>query len=75
MFLVNYVCVPDMTEYGNVCIEQGCLQKKTLCWNKIIFDTCEAGHQIVNIGPRILRTETATLVAISVCQGLWSGFF
>lgn len=34
----------------------------------------EANYQIVNIGPRILRTETAALVAISACQVLWGDF-
>ena len=35
---------------------------------------CDAGYQIVNIGPRILRTETAALVTISACQTLWGDF-
>ena len=33
-----------------------------------------AGYQDINIGPRILRTETAALVAISACQVLWGDF-
>ena len=36
--------------------------------------SCEAGYQIINIGPRILRTETAALAAISACQMLWGDF-
>ena len=39
-----------------------------------IKKACEADYQIVNIGPRILRTETAALVAISACQMLWGDF-
>jgi 16S rRNA (uracil1498-N3)-methyltransferase len=30
-----------------------------------------SGYQAIHLGPRILRTETAALVAISVCQALW----
>lgn len=33
-----------------------------------------AGYQNINIGPRILRTETAALAAISACQVLWGDF-
>ena len=33
-----------------------------------------AGYQVINIGPRILRTETAALAAISACQMLWGDF-
>ena len=32
------------------------------------------GYQIINIGPRILRAETAALAAISACQILWADF-
>jgi 16S rRNA (uracil1498-N3)-methyltransferase len=35
---------------------------------------CAAGYQVINIGPRILRTETAALAAISSCQTLWGDF-
>ncbi len=31
----------------------------------------QKGYQAVVLGPRILRTETAALVAISACQTLW----
>ncbi len=33
-----------------------------------------AGHTVINIGPRILRTETTALAAVSVCQMLWGDF-
>lgn len=33
-----------------------------------------AGFEGVNLGPRILRTETAGLVALSVVQALWGDF-
>ncbi|MCH8846725.1 MAG: 16S rRNA (uracil(1498)-N(3))-methyltransferase [Proteobacteria bacterium] len=36
-----------------------------------IKKACKAGYQIVNIEPRILRTETAALIAISAGQMLW----
>jgi 16S rRNA (uracil1498-N3)-methyltransferase len=39
-----------------------------------IQKACAAGYQIINIGPRILRTETAALAAISACQMLWGDF-
>jgi len=31
----------------------------------------QSGYSAVNLGPRILRTETAAVAAISVCQALW----
>jgi 16S rRNA (uracil1498-N3)-methyltransferase len=31
----------------------------------------DAGFQSVRFGPRILRTETATVAALSVIQSLW----
>ncbi len=31
----------------------------------------DSGYQSVRLGSRILRTETAALVALSVCQGFW----
>ena len=31
----------------------------------------QAGYEAVGLGPRILRTETAALVALSVCQSRW----
>ena len=34
----------------------------------------EMDYQIINIGPRVLRTETAALAAISACQMLWGDF-
>ena len=39
-----------------------------------IKKACAAGYQTINIGPRILRTETAALAAISACQMLWGDF-
>jgi len=39
-----------------------------------IKKACGADYQIINIGPRILRTETAALAAISACQMLWGDF-
>ena len=39
-----------------------------------IEKACAADYQIINIGPRILRTETAALAAISACQMLWGDF-
>jgi 16S rRNA (uracil1498-N3)-methyltransferase len=39
-----------------------------------IKKACATGYQIINIGPRILRTETAALAAISACQMLWGDF-
>lgn len=33
-----------------------------------------AGYQLASMGPRILRTETAALAAISICQMLWGDF-
>jgi 16S rRNA (uracil1498-N3)-methyltransferase len=39
-----------------------------------IGKACTGGYQIINIGPRILRTETAALAAISACQVLWGDF-
>jgi len=36
-----------------------------------IQKACAAGYQIINIGPRILRTGTSALSAISACQILW----
>lgn len=38
--------------------------------NEIILAQ-QKGYQPVVLGPRILRTETAALVAISACQALW----
>ncbi len=35
---------------------------------------CTEDYQSINIGPRILRTETAALAAISACQVLWGDF-
>ena len=32
---------------------------------------CNAGFMPVRLGPRVLRTETAAVVALSVLQGLW----
>ena len=32
------------------------------------------GIQLVSLGPRILRTETAAIAAISVVQTLWGDF-
>ena len=31
--------------------------------------------EIIHLGPRILRTETAALVAITACQVLWGDIF
>ncbi len=31
--------------------------------------------EIIYLGPRILRTETAALVAITACQVLWGDIF
>ena len=39
--------------------------------DKEIAKACTVGYQVINIGPKILRTETAALFAISVCQLLW----
>jgi len=39
-----------------------------------IKKACDANYQITNIGPRVLRTETAALAAISACQALWGDF-
>ena len=39
-----------------------------------IEKACAADYRIINIGPRILRTETAALAAISACQMLWGDF-
>lgn len=39
-----------------------------------IEKACAADYQVINIGPRILRTETAALAAISACQVLWGDF-
>ena len=39
-----------------------------------IKNAAATGYQIINIGPRILRTETAALAAISACQALWGDF-
>ena len=39
-----------------------------------IEKACAADYQIINIGPRILRNETAALAAISACQVLWGDF-
>lgn len=36
-----------------------------------IADATRHGYQAVILGPRILRAESAALVAISVCQALW----
>lgn len=30
-----------------------------------------SGYEAVRLGPRILRTETAAVAAVAVCQGLW----
>jgi len=29
------------------------------------------GYQSITLGPRVLRAESAALVAISICQALW----
>lgn len=42
--------------------------------DKEIEKACTMGYQIINIGPRILRTETAALATISACQMLWGDF-
>lgn len=39
-----------------------------------IKKACTADYQTIKIGPRILRTETAALAAISACQMLWGDF-
>lgn len=39
-----------------------------------IKKACGMGYQNINIGPRVLRTETAALAAISACQTLWGDF-
>ena len=39
-----------------------------------IEKACSADYQIIKIGPRILRTETAALATISACQTLWGDF-
>ena len=36
-----------------------------------INQACDSGYAAVKMGPRVFRTETAALVAISVCQSLW----
>ncbi|MEE4465780.1 16S rRNA (uracil(1498)-N(3))-methyltransferase, partial [Azotobacter chroococcum] len=33
-----------------------------------------AGYQAARLGPRVLRTETAPVVALSVAQQLWGDF-
>lgn len=35
---------------------------------------CQAGYQSVAFGPRIVRTETATVVALSLLQAKWGDF-
>lgn len=34
----------------------------------------QAGFQAARLGPRVLRTETAPVVALSVAQQLWGDF-
>ncbi|MEH6548666.1 MAG: 16S rRNA (uracil(1498)-N(3))-methyltransferase [Pseudomonadales bacterium] len=34
-----------------------------------------SGYQALTIGPRVLRTETAPLTALTLCQSLWGDFF
>ena len=44
-------------------------------FNQLEIDQAmNCGYQAMAIGPRILRTETAALVALSVCQTLWGDF-
>ena len=45
-----------------------------LCAQEIAHAEC-LGFQRVRIGPRILRTETAALVAVTVAQLLWGDLF
>jgi len=35
----------------------------------------ENGYQALGLGPRILRTETAAVAAITVCQNLWGDMY
>lgn len=36
-----------------------------------ITQATRAGYQAVSLGPRILRTETAALTTLAICQALW----
>ena len=36
-----------------------------------INEATASGYISINIGPRIFRTETAAIVTLSLCQGLW----
>jgi 16S rRNA (uracil1498-N3)-methyltransferase len=55
----------NATDISLICGPEGGLSEKEL----IVCD--QAGYQRISLGPRILRTETAAVAALAICQSHW----